>query len=66
MLKKHTVNPRTAIKKKKKKLQAGVGKPYPQAIWLTAYFYKQNFIGTQPYPLIYVLPMIAFALQQQN
>ena len=54
-LKKHTINPRKNIKKKKKGLKQGLANLSPQAIWLIAC-----------YPLIYVLPMIAFALQQQN
>lgn len=32
----------------------------------TCFFCKQNFIETQPYLLVYVWPMSAFALEPQN
>lgn len=36
---------------------------YHRQIYPTACFYKDNFIGTQSYPFVYVLSMAAFMLQ---
>lgn len=35
-------------------------------IQLTTCFCKLSFIGTQPHPFIYLLPMAAFTLQWQH